>query len=247
VRLVVILREYNMATVDQIMAELQKRGKEQTRKTYARHGIDIPMYGVSVADLKTIAKKIKGDQQLALALFDTGNYDAMYLAGLVADGSQMSKKQLEKWAKATTCEPTCSYTVPWVAVESPRARELALKWMDSKKPSIAISGWTTYAGIVATRPDDELDLDEVKKLVDRVVREVHSAPNKVRYVMNQFVISVGAYVKPLLKYAKQAAKTIGTVSVDMGDTACKVPVATEYIAKIEKAGRVGKKRATMRC
>jgi hypothetical protein len=205
------------------------------------------MFGVSIADLKTIAKKIKGDQELALALFDTGNYDAMYLAGLVADGSQMSKKQLEKWAKATTCEPTCSYTVPWVAVESPHALELALKWMDSKRASIAISGWTTYAGIVATTPDDELDLDEVKSLVDRVVREVHSAPNKVRYVMNQFVISVGAYVKPLLKHAKQAAKTIGTVSVDMGDTACKVPVATEYIAKIEKAGRIGRKRATMRC
>jgi 3-methyladenine DNA glycosylase AlkD len=236
-----------MATLQQIMAELQKRGKEQTRKTYARHGIDIPMFGVSIADLKTIAKKIKGDQELALALFDTGNYDAMYLAGLVADGSQMSKKQLEKWAKATTCEATCTYTVPWVAVESPHARELALKWIDSKKPSIAISGWTTYAGIVATTPDDELDLDEVKSLVDRVVREVHSAPNKVRYVMNQFVISVGAYIKPLLKHAKQAAKSIGAVSVDMGDTACKVPVATEYIEKIEKAGRIGKKRATMKC
>ena len=47
-----------MTTFDQIMAELKKRGREQTRKTYARHGINIPMFGVSVADLKAIAKKI---------------------------------------------------------------------------------------------------------------------------------------------------------------------------------------------
>jgi 3-methyladenine DNA glycosylase AlkD len=236
-----------MTTVAQIMAELKKKGSEQTRKTFARHGVDIPMFGVKVADLKVIAKKIKGDQKLALALYETGNYDAMYLAGLVADGSQMTKKELEQWAKGATCELTCAYTVPWVAVESRFARELALKWIDSKNAAIAISGWGTYAGIVATTPDEELDLDEIKALVDRVVREVHQAPNKVRSLMNQFVISVGSYVKPLLKYAKQAAKTIGAVSVDMGDTACKVPVATEYIEKIEKMGRVGKKRATMRC
>jgi 3-methyladenine DNA glycosylase AlkD len=233
--------------VAQVLAELKKKGKEQTRKTYARHGIDIPMFGVSVADLKTIAKKIKGDQALALELYDTGNYDAMYLAGLVADGAQMTKKQLEDWAKKTTCEPICTYTVSWVATESEHARELALKWIDAKKPSIAISGWGTYAGIVATRPDEELDLVEIQKLLDRVVAEVHSAPNKVRYLMNGFVISVGGYVKPLLKQAKAAAKKIGEVQVDMGDTACEVPKATAYIEKIEKMGRVGKKRKTMKC
>ena len=38
-----------------------------------------------------------------------------------------------------------------------------------------------------------------------------------------------------------------TVSVDMGDTACKVPLATAYIEKIEAAGKVGRKRKTMKC
>jgi 3-methyladenine DNA glycosylase AlkD len=236
-----------MKTVTDVMTELTKKGKEQTRKTYARHGIDIPMFGVSVADLKTIAKKIKGNQALALELYDTGNYDAMYLAGLVADGSQMTKKQLDDWAKHTTCEALCSYTVAWVASESPHARELALKWIDSKKPSIASSGWATYAGIVATTDDADLNLEEIEVLLNRVEREIHSAPNKVRYLMNSFVISVGGYVKPLLKQAKAAAKRIGAVEVDMGDTACQVPTATEYIEKIEKAGRVGKKRKTMKC
>ena len=233
--------------LSQVLAELKKKGKEQTRKTYARHGIDIPMFGVSVADLKIIAKKIKGDQALALELFDTGNYDALYLAGLVADGSQMTKKQLESWVKKSTCEATCSYTVAWVATESEHARELAIKWINAKKPSTAISGWATYSGIVATRPDAELDLVEIKQLLDRVVREIHSAPNKVRSLMNSFVISVGGYVKALTKHAKAAARQIGKVEVDMGDTACKVPSALEYIEKIESMNRIGKKRKTMKC
>jgi len=234
-------------TVSQVMDELKRKGRDQTRKTYARHGIDIPMFGVSVADLKTIAKRIKGDQPLALALYKTGNYDAMYLAGMVADGSQMSKRELDHWAKTATCDAVSAYMVSWAATESAHARELAIKWIDSKSPLVAVSGWATYAGIAATTPDEELDLDEIKGLLARVVQQVAAAPNKVRYLMNQFVIAVGAYVKPLLKDAKKVAKTIGTVSVDMGDTACKVPLALAYIEKIEKAGRIGKKRKTMKC
>jgi hypothetical protein len=236
-----------MSTADKVMTELKKKGSEQTRKTLARHGVDIPMFGVKVADLKVIAKKIRGDQELALELYGTGNYDAMYLAGLVADGSQMTKKQLEEWSKSTDCEPISTYTVPWVATESPYARELALKWIDSKKPHVALSGWSTYSGILATRADEDLDLQEIQGLLDRVVKQIHSAPNKVRYMMNCFVISVGTYVKPLLKQAKQAARTIGEVTVDMGDTACKVPPALEFIDKVESMGRVGKKRKTMKC
>jgi 3-methyladenine DNA glycosylase AlkD len=230
-----------------VMSELEKKGSQQTRKTYARHGVNIPMFGVKIADLKTIAKKIKGQQDLALALYDTGNYDAMYLAGMVADGSQMSKLQLEKWASATSCETLCGYAVPWVATESPLGRELALKWIASKNDAVAICGWTTYAGIIATTPDEDLFFEEIRSLLAQIVAGIHTAPNKVRYVMNQFVIAVGAYVKPLLTEAKKAAQAIGTVSVDMGDTACKVPDASEYIHKIEAMGRVGKKRKTMRC
>jgi 3-methyladenine DNA glycosylase AlkD len=236
-----------MTTITDVMSELEKKGTEQTRKTFARHGVTIPMYGVKIADLKVIAKKIKGQQDLALALYDTGNYDAMYLAGMVADGAQMSKMQLERWASATTCETLCGYAVPWVATESPLGRELALKWIASKNESVAICGWTTYAGIIATTPDEDLFFEEIRSLLAQIVSGIHEAPNRVRYVMNQFVIAVGAYVKPLLAEAKKASRAIGAVSVDMGDTACQVPVASEYIAKVEAMGRVGKKRKTMRC
>jgi len=236
-----------MNTLKQVMTELKKNGTEQTRKTYSRHGMPEDMFGVSIADLKVIAKKIKGNQSLAYELYESGNYDAMYLAGIVADGSQMSKKQLATWAKTATCPMISEYTVPGVASQSTHAQALAIKWIGSRTESIATSGWCTYSGILAIRPDEELDLKEIKSLLDRITKDLQHAPNKVRYTMNGYVIAVGAYVKPLLKQAKQAAKKIGVVSVDMGDTACKVPLATAYIEKIEKLGRVGKKRNTIKC
>ncbi len=91
-----------MTTVDEVMTTLATKGNEQTRKIFERHGASGDLYGVRVGDLKTIAKGIKGEHDLALALFDTGNYDAMYLAGIVADGTRMTKKQLEAWARGAS-------------------------------------------------------------------------------------------------------------------------------------------------
>jgi len=238
-----------MPTVSSIMAELKKKGSDKTRKMYARHGMATEnMFGVSIADLKVIAKTIKGQQALACELYATGNMDAMYLAGIVANGSQMTSKQLTDWAEgAANLQMIAEYTVPWVAVDNPGARDLALLWIKSKKEHVASSGWCTYSGIVGTKDDKDLDLAEIEKLLGGIVKEIHKAQNRVRYTMNGFVIAVGAYVKPLLKQAKSAAKQIGSISVDVGDTACSIPLATAYIEKIEAAGRLGKKRKTIRC
>jgi hypothetical protein len=166
---------------------------------------------------------------------------------MVADGKQMTKKQLHSWAGAADWQLISEHTVPWVASESTHGRDLAIKWIDSRKEHVAACGWSTYAGIVATTPDEDLDLAEVKSLLKRIEMEIDSAANRVRYTMNGFVIAVGAYVKPLTKQAKATARKLGKVSVDMHGTTCKVPVALDYIGKIEASGRAGKKRRTIRC
>lgn len=231
------------------MSELKKNGKENTRKIYARHGMAPErVFGVSVADLKVIAKTIKGQQELACQLYESGNMDAMYLAGMVADGAKLTKQHLTNWARgAADLRMISEYAVPWLALDNPHARELALEWMNAKDPHVAASGWCTYSGLLSTIPDEGLDLKEIEGLLARVTREIGSAPERVKYTMNSFVISVGSYVKPLLKQAKTTAKQIGTVTVDMGETDCKVPLATACIEKAEKMGRVGKKRKTIRC
>jgi 3-methyladenine DNA glycosylase AlkD len=237
-----------MATAQAILSELKSKGSESTRAIYARHGLPPDrVFGVSVANLKLIAKKMKGDHKLACELYDSGNMDAMYLAGLVADGSQMTEKQLDAWAKAADgLQMISEYTVPGVAVASPHAFALASKWIKSKQESVAACGWCTYSRIVASAPDDELDQADIEERLNAIAKEIHTAKNRVRYTMNGFVIAVGTYVKPLLSSARATAQKIGKVSVDMGDTACEVPLATATIQKAEAAGKIGKKRKAAR-
>ena len=100
---------------------------------------------------------------------------------------------------------------------------------------------------MAIKDDSELDLPELKRLLQRVEKTIHSAPNGVRYAMNSFVIAVGTYVKPLADLALKVAEKIGHVTVEMGDTACKVPFAPDYIRKVRQRGTAGKKRKTAKC
>ena len=234
-------------TAKEIVAELKTLGNETTKKLFLKYGAREPFFGVKIEDLKKIQKRVKKDYQLALDLYETGNSDAMYLAGLIADESKMSKKDLARWAKGAYWNILSEYTVPWVAAESAHGRELALQWIESKSEPIAAAGWATLGGLVAIKDDADLDLDELTKLLGRVEKTIHQQPNRVRYVMNNFVIAVGGYVKPLLPLAQKTAAKIGRVSVDMGDTACKVPFAPDYIKKIVDRGSVGKKRKTCRC
>lgn len=234
-------------TTEQIMRELEKKGSESIRKIFQNHGNINPMYGVKVADLKIIQKKIKKDHQLAMELFSTGNYDAMYLAGLIADESKMSRKDLQQWAERSNSKGISEYTVAWVAAESAYGWELGMKWIDSPKENIATAGWNTLSGVIAMKPDNELDITTIKKLLQRIVKEIHGAPNRVRYTMNGFVIGVGGYIKELTKDAIETAKKLGDVYVDMEGTACKIPSAADYIKKMEAKGYIGKKRKTVKC
>ena len=229
------------------MKELEKKGSESIRKIFKNHGNNGPMYGVKVGDLKVIQKKVKKDHELAMGLFATGNYDAMYLAGLIADESKMSKKDIQQWAERSTNKGISEYTVAWVAAESEYGWELGMKWIDSPKENIASAGWNTLSGVIAMKPDNELDIALIKRLLQRIVKEIHSAPNRVRYTMNGFVIGVGGYIKELTKDAIDIAKKVGDVYVDMEGTACKVPSAADYIKKIEARGSIGKKKKTVKC
>jgi hypothetical protein len=139
------------------------------------------------------------------------------------------------------------YTVPWVAAGSKHGRDLALVWIQSKKENIAAAGWATLSSLMATKDDAELDLAELKQLLDRVQKTIHEEPNRVRYAMNGFVISAAAYVRALTDVALKTADKIGKVTVDMGGTACKLPYAPDYIKKIQQRGAIGKKRKTAKC
>lgn len=234
-------------TAAEIVRELIPLGRESIKKVLLKHGINEPLLGVKIEDLKKIQKRIKKDYQLALDLYETGIYDAMYLAGLIADEQKMTKKDLQRWVDTATSDPLCGWTVAWVAAESPHGWELALKWIDSKKEKVAVAGWSTLSSLVGITNDSELDLKKLKQLMQRVQKTISTERNGVRSAMNGLMIAVGTYVAALSDCALETSQKIGLVSVDVGDTSCKVPYAPDSIQKAKGKGLIGKKRKTAKC
>ena len=234
-------------TAKEILAELKPLGDAGYKRVIFNHGVKEPCFGVKISELQKIVKRIKRDYPLALELYATGNYDAMYLAGLIADDAKMTKQDLTHWVAKAYCKTLYGATVPWVAAGSPLGWDLALTWIESKTATIAAAGWGTLNSLVSIRADTDLDLAGLKRLLQRVEKSIHEASDPVRQQMNLFVICVGSYVKPLTDLAVQTGEKIGPVTVDMGDTACQVPFAPDYIRKVAKRGSIGKKRKSAKC
>lgn len=230
-------------TAKEVLAELKSMSTESTRRVLANHGAPSNQYGVKIEDMKKIQKKVKKNYELSLDLYDSGISDAQYLAGLIADEKKMTKKDLQHWAENASWHMVSDYTVAWIAAESAHGWELGLKWIDSKKASIQSSGWNTLSSVVALKDDEELDMKTLKNLLKRVEKEMPAADDRVKYSMNTFLISVGGYVKELSAEAQRIGKAIGKFTIDMGNTACKVPYAPDYIQKMIARGVKKKKMA----
>lgn len=230
-----------------IMSELESLGTASYKKVMLNHGVGEPLFGVKISELQKIRKRLKKQYELALALYATRNYDAMYLAGWIADEKRMTKGDLQHWLDTATHDPIASYVVSSVAAESDHGWALALEWIASKDERTASTGWATLSAVVSVKADADLDLPRLRELLQRVGKTLHQCPDDVRYAMNGFVISVGSFVAPLTQAALDVAERIGTVSVDMGKTECRVPFAPDYIRKVQQMGRIGKKRKSARC
>ncbi|MES2761767.1 MAG: DNA alkylation repair protein [Bacteroidota bacterium] len=234
-------------TVKEIMAELEAKGNEGIKKIFLKHGIKEPFFGVKIEYLKVIQKKVKKDYQLAKDLYATGNADAMYLAGLIADETKMTKKDLSLWVKQAVSTNVSEYTVPWIAAESHFGYDLALEWIDSKTDFIVSAGWATLSSLVAIKADDELDIPALKALITRVEKTIHNVDDRIRYRMNEFLISVACYIPALTDMVLNTSKKIGDIKVNMNGTACKVPDVNVYVKKVKDRGTLGKKKKMARC
>jgi 3-methyladenine DNA glycosylase AlkD len=230
----------------EILAQLENMGSEGTARVLRNHGAHDPCLGVKIGDMKTLQKQLKKNYSLSLELYDSGVYDAMYLAGLIADPERMTKKDLTCWVKAAS-RPIASYVVGPIAAGSPAGWSQALAWIKSKKEIENIAGWAAVSAVASLYPDEKLDLVAYRHLLTEAERTIHSAKDAVRSQMNSFVIAVGSYIRSLTETAIEAGHRIGVLKIDTGDTACEVPFAPDYIQKVKARGTIGKKRKFAMC
>jgi 3-methyladenine DNA glycosylase AlkD len=214
------------------MAELERRGSEQTRKTYRRHGVLGDQFGVSYAEMEALTKAIKTDQPLAESLWATGNHDARILATMIADPKTIARKVLELWSRDVDNDVLAG-ALAGVVAGSPHGLSLMEKWVRSDEETLGSAGWSVLARL-AGNPATGLSDRECAAYLETIRTTIHGRKNRVRYSMNGALIAIGLRSPEFQAKALEAAKAIGKVEVDHGDTDCKTPDAASYILKAAK-------------
>ncbi len=226
------------------MKELKALAKESHKKTYARHGIKGKVLGVPYADLYKLEKKIGIDQKLSEELWATDVHDARVLAAFIADPETIKSSTIEAWIKTADNHLTLSSIVLLAAkAKNPLAR--MEKWMKKKQEWHAAAGWHLLS-VLANKEGGPLDCEICEKYLKVIEQEIDGAQNRVKHEMNGALMAMSACGAGLYKKCVAAAKRIGKVVVDHGDTACKTPSAIPYMEKMaaRRAKKKGSKKTT---
>ncbi|NRF94074.1 DNA alkylation repair protein [Paenibacillus frigoriresistens] len=233
--------------VNMVMQELEALGKERTKKIYISNGAHEPLFGVATGDMKPIFKKIKINQPLAEQLYSTGNYDAMYFAGIIADPNAMTDADFERWMDAAYFYMLSDYVVAVTLAETEIAQEVADNWIASGEELRMSAGWSCYCWLLGNRPDSEFSESKIANMLEIVKNTIHDSPERVKYAMNNFIYTVGVSYKPLHAKAVETAVAVGPVEVKRDKKKSSFLHAAENIQKGVDRGQLGFKRKHVRC
>ncbi|TBL80832.1 DNA alkylation repair protein [Paenibacillus thalictri] len=232
---------------EMVMQELEALGKERTKKIYMSNGAHEPVFGVATGEMKPILKKAKINQPLAEQLYATGNYDAMYFAGMIADPKAMTEADFERWMDGAYFYMLSDFVVAVTLAEADIAQEVADKWIASGEELRMSAGWSCYCWLLGNRPDDEFSESKIASMLELVKNTIHDAPDRTKYSMNNFIYTVGVSYLPLHNKAVEIAKEVGAVEVNRDKKRSSFLLASERIQKAVDKQALGFKRKHVRC
>jgi 3-methyladenine DNA glycosylase AlkD len=230
-----------------VMQELESLGKERLKKIYISNGAHEPLFGVATGAMKPIAKKIKINQQLAEELYATGNYDAMYFAGIIADPNNMTELDFDRWMDDAYFHMLSDYVVAVTLSESEIAQYVADKWIASGDELRMSAGWSCYCWLLGNRQDEEFSKSKISTMLDVVKSHIHNSPERTKFAMNNFLYTVGISYIPLHEKALETANEVGIVEVKRNKKKASFLDASKSIQKEMERGKLGFKRKYVRC
>jgi len=217
-------------TAAKILKELKALGNEATRKHYTKWGAGENQFGVKLGEIRKIAKRLKTDHKLGLALWQTGNIDARFVAILVLKPKELSKDELDEMVRSVTFTRVMDWLVSYVIRHHPDKEALRSEWLETDNIMAARAGWAVTASVVA-KGAAGLDL---KALLDRIEAEMGDAAEDVQWTMNICLAEIGIHHKKNRKRAIKIGEKLGLFRDYPVPKGCTSPYAPAWIGEMVK-------------
>lgn len=211
-------------TLQETLAQLESLGNEKVRARNRKNGAGDDQFGVQLGDIRKLAEKIKTDE-LAMALWDTGNIDARLLAILLIKPRKLSRADMDRMVRAGSFAQVADWLNAYVVKNHPDKESLRQSWMEDGDPWAARAGWSLTSGRVARNPDG---LD-VPALLDRIESEMGSAAPEVQWTMNSCLANIGIHFPEHRERALAIGEKLGIYRDYPVSKGCTSPFAPIWI------------------
>ncbi len=208
--------------LDTTLLTLKELSDPRAIKVWARLNMPVESYlGVGLTKLRALAKKIRRDHDLALALWDTGIHDARLLATMIADPKRITKEDVLRHAADFDFWDLSDNYCRSIIAATPLRRAFIMEWMDAKDEYLQRSAYILLAA--HARADTEEKDSWFDKHVTRIEKTVQKQRNWVKEGMILALIAIGARNPILRERVLAAAEKTGRIDVDYGQSSCTAP------------------------
>lgn len=220
-------------TVQKTLAQLEELGNEKMRAQNTKHGAGENQFGVRLGEIRKLAKKIKTNHELALALWETGNIDARFLAILLIKPKSLSADEMDRMVQSVTFSRVADWLNAYVVKKHPDKETLRQGWMTADDAMAARAGWSLTAERIVKSPEG-LDLSA---LLDRIETEMGEAASEVQWTMNCALAEIGIHFPVHRERAVAIGEKLGVYRDYPVSKGCTSPFAPIWIeAMVSRQG-----------
>jgi 3-methyladenine DNA glycosylase AlkD len=212
-------------TLKETLAKLKSLGNESVRAHNRKYGAGDNQFGVKMGDIRKLAAKIKSDDKLAYALWDTGNLDARFLAILLIKPESLSRDELDDMVRSAKAAHNADWLNSYIVKNHPDNEALRKVWMEDDDPWAARAGWNLTSIRIGKNPDG-LDLPA---LLDRIESEMGKADPAVQWTMNFCLAGIGIHFPKHRKRAIAIGEKLGVFRDFPCSKGCTSPFAPIWI------------------
>lgn len=228
-----------LITAHGVLATLKKLGDAETKRSYMNHGAKEPLFGVPLNQLKALKKKMKTNHELALSLYQTGNSDAMYFAGLIDDPEKVSPDQLTSWVEKANWDMISERCVAVLASKTPYGFQMAQQWIRSERTETKCAGYALYGQLFRSVDDTAIDMAEVEVILENIAQQIQQEHVRTQNAMVNCLILAGVHIEEMFTKALKIADQIGQIEPLSGKNNANFKAATTYLEKYALQGKIG--------
>lgn len=214
--------------VQELLSRLEALGNEKLRERYLKSSAGDNAFGVQLGEIRKIAKELKSNHELGLALWATGNMEARLLGILLMKPAKLSRDELDRMVRSLRFVQVADWLNSYVVKNHPEKESLRQQWMTDDDPWAARAGWNLTSERVNRDPEG---LDPAA-LLDRIESEMADASSEAQWTMNNTLAGIGIHFPEHRERAVAIGEKLGIYRDYPVPKGCTSPFAPIWINEI---------------